>query len=449
MALSLRRPKDPRKVSSGTSYQARGLVPAPSGLEQEQGSAAVQQLREVVPELANRRQRILTYQKMKLSDAAPDVSLRAAKTPVFGAEFFMEPFSDSQDHIDQAEFVENNIFTGQSQPFLIVLEEIVRFFDYGHSILEAVWENREWAPKLAPRPAPTLKEIQYDDNGGPVGVVQNAIRADGNVDEVDIPIAKLIIFTLNKEGGDLEGRSLLRTAYPHWFYKTHLYKIDAIQKERHSIGFPVARLVAGYTAADKAAALQLVRNIRTNETGGAALPPGFDLEFKKVEGQLVDVLRSAEHHNSMIMLNAMVQFLLLGLQEGGGRATSAAHLDMFQKSLKHIANLICETFNLYLIPKLIGYNFETYDYPKMRVRNVGETRDFQMWASAWANLLAQGAVTMDSETEQWFRRQGDMPSKLESDINPALYEGNGAPKKGNIEPDKNKSGNVGKGETEA
>lgn len=467
MPPSLTRAPDPRKVNSGTSLQAKGLVPVPDGSESEFGSAAVSPLRETVPELANRRTRLATYNKMKLSDSPTDVSLRAAKTPVFGAEFFFEPFSPELIHVEQAEFCQNNIFDGQSQPFLIVLEEILRVFDNGHSVLEPVYENREWAPrrtganrrkytmlrKLAPRPASTIKEFQYDDAGGPIGIVQNALRSNGDIQEVLIPIQKLIIFTLNKEGGDLEGRSLLRTAYPHWFYKTHLYKVDAIQKERHGIGFPVAKLVAGYTKKDKEAALQLVRNIRANETAGAVLPPGFDIEFKKIEGQLVDVLRSAEHHNSMIMLNAMVQFLLLGLQEGGGRATSAAHLDMFQKSLKYIANLICDTFNLYLIPKLIGYNFETYDYPKMSVRNIGEAREFQMWAAGMANLVGQDIIVPDAGLEDWARKIADAPTRTEP--RPSFEElrnseGNafGGAEKGDV-PNRTRSGNVNKGEDEA
>jgi len=451
---------DPRKAGTGTSYQAKGLVPVAPGAESEIGSAGVAPIRDPVPELSNRRARIQTFTKMKLSDSPTDVSLRGAKTPIFGAEFYVEPFSELDIHAEQAEFVYNNIFEGQSYPWLIVLEEVLRMFDYGSSTLEIIWENREWAPrrtganrrrytmlrKLACRPASTIQEYKYDDNGGPTGIKQAAIRADGSVDEVEIDISKLIIFTLNKEGGDLEGRSLLRTAYPHWFYKTHLYKIDAIQKERHGIGFPVAHLNPGYSAADKRAALNLVRNIRTNETGGAALPPGFDIEFKKVEGQLVDVLKSAEHHNSMIMLNAMVQFLLLGLQEGGGRATSAAHMDMFQKSLKYISNLICDTFNMYLIPKIIGYNFETFDYPKMRVRNIGEAKEIQMWASGLSNLFAQEALTPDMDTENWLRRILDMPYKREPRPTDTPVDtpqnGNG---KGAVKPNAIKPGNVGKG----
>jgi hypothetical protein len=453
---------NPAKVPKGTSYEAKGIVSPPSNLEAEIGSAGFSGLREIVPELATRAQRLQTFQKMVNTDAATAVSVKASKTPVFGAEFWVEPFSDSQDHIEHAEFVFNNIFEGQSYPWLICLEEICRFFEKGFSILEPVWENREWAPrrsganrrkytmlrKLAPRPAESIKEFMYDDAGGPEGLKQNAVRKEGRVEEVEIPIDKLLIFTLDKQGGDLEGRSILRTAYAHWFYKNHLYKIDAIQKERHGTGFPIVRLVAGHTTEDRTAALKLVRNIRANETGGGVLPPGYELEFKKVEGQLVDVLKSIDHHNGMIMLNAFVQFLLLGLQEGGGRATSAAHLDMFQKSLRYVANLICDSFNMYLIPKIIGYNFETYDYPKMRARNLGGARELQQWAAALSNLLAQAGITPDMELEQWLRKQFDAPAKMEPrpEVDAST---NGGKRKGDIDANRIKTDNIGKVEDEA
>ena len=35
-----------------------------------------------------------------------------------------------------------------------------------------------------------------------------------------------------------------------------------------------------------------------------------------------------------------------------------------------------------------------------------------MWASAMSNLLSQGAISIDLETEQWIRKQVDMPGKL-------------------------------------
>jgi hypothetical protein len=378
---------------------------------------------------------------MTVTDASVDISLRATKMPVQAGTFYVEPFSEAPQDLEVSEFVDYNLFDA-SRPFQLTLEDVLRMFEDGFAVLEKVWELREWAPKkamanrkkytmlrkLGPRPSTTIKEITYDDNGGPVAVVQNAIRADKKIDEVTIPIEKAMIFTLNGKGGDLEGRSILRTAYPHWYYKTYLYKIDAIQKERHGIGIPDIEVGPGADEADKVAARELGENLRTNEKAHVVRPPHIKVGFIKIEGQPVDALASADHHDGMIMKNVFVQFLNLGLQgSGGGRATSGSHMDMFMKSLRYVANLVCQYFNLYLIPQLVSYNFDTKNYPKLKVRNVGEARDLQMFASAISNLVLKGVITMDQETEQWAREQFDMPKKLGERPADVVKNRNGVP----------------------
>lgn len=419
---------DPRKQTTGTTLSGKGSVDVPTGSDKELGSSGTAVIRDVVPELGNRLQAIRTYDRMMTNDAAIDVSLRAAKVPVLGAEYFIDPYNGEQENMVIAEFVRFNLLEGTSAPFLSTLEESLRMIDYGYAVLEQVYELREWVPdikganrrkytmlkKLAPRPASTIKEFQYDANGGPVSIIQNAFDEKGNSKEVTIPIDKAVVFSFNKKGGNLEGRSILRSAYKHWYYKDYLYKIDAIQKERHGIGIPRIKLPPGYNNEDRDFALQLVQNIRTNEEAGFVEPPGYEMGFVKPEGELVDIMKSIEHHNGMIMLNVMTQFLLLGIQDmgGGGRATSGSHQNMYEKSLRALGNYICQGINLYLIPKLVAYNFKTDKFPKLRVRNIGEGKDMQMWASAMANLIAQRAITVDLETEQWIRTQIDAPIKL-------------------------------------
>ena len=415
---------DPRRRVTGTSLKPQGTVTPGQPVGVETGSSRGGVIRDIVPALGNRQQAAATYEEMSNSDAAVDVSLRAAKMPVMGADYFVE--SASSDPIDQdiAEFVAFNLLEGSNSPFLNTLEDILRMYEFGFSVCEKVYEEREWAPKraganrktyimlrkLAPRPTMTVTGFNYDDNGGPVSATQNAVRGDDKPEEVEIPIEKLVVFTNNRKGGNLEGKSLLRTAYRPWYFKSNLYNIDGIQKERHGMGFPTVELPPGYKDSDKKAALELVRNIRTNEHGGAVIPPQWKLGFLDIPGQPVDVMRSIEHHNGNIMLNTMTQFLLLGVEgSGGGRATSGSHQDMFNKSLRYVANQICDSINLYLIPYLVGYNFKTDRFPKLRARNLGETKDLQQWASAMANLKAQGLVNYTPETEIWVRGIIDAP----------------------------------------
>jgi hypothetical protein len=345
---------------------------------------------------------------------------------VLGAEFYIDPYSDDQQKMDEAEFVRFNIFDAPSAPFLWSEARILKMLEYGFHIMEPVYELREWGPKrtranrkkytmlrkLGPRFAPTIKEVHYDSNGGPEGITQYVIDPDTNKQtEKDIDINKLMIFTFDEDDGDLMGKSILRSAHPHWFYQTHMWKIDAIQKERHGIGIPDIELPPGYTADDKAAAHKLGKNLRTNEWAHIVRPPGLTVGFAKVEGQLVDVLKSIDEHSLMIFLGVLANFMLAGATEQGSRATSASQQDIFMKSNRWIASLICEMFNMFLIPNLVGYNFDTDEFPKMQVRNIGETRDLQQLFAAVANATHEDVIVPDDGLEEWARRVFQMPAK--------------------------------------
>ncbi len=417
----------PTRQVQGTQYTAKTDI-KPPGFE-EIGSSGASQIREVVPELANRRQASQTYRKMTRGDASVRVSLRAGKTPILGGDFYIDAYDATPEHQAIWEFVDFNIFHAMTTPWLVVLQEICHFLEDGFHVAEPVYELREWAPKktnslanrrkytmlrkLAPRPATSIQEFKYDDNGGPIEIIQQAIQADGSVKEVTIPIEKAIVFTFDKQAGNLEGESILRSAYQHWFYKDVLYRIDAIQKERHGIGVPDIELGPGHSAKDRQIAHEMGKNLRTNESSYIVRTKNMTVGFAELSGNLVDALKSANHHDNMIMKNIMVQFLNLGIEgSGGGRATGATAADMFLKAMKYLANLICEYFNQYLIPNLVAYNFATDQFPKMKVRNIGEAKDVQMWTAGMANMIKSGGITMDLETENFFRNILDIPDRL-------------------------------------
>jgi hypothetical protein len=361
-----------------------------------------------------------------MNDAGVDVSIRAAKTPVLGAEFYVQPYDNDPTSVEIADFVWSNLAEGMSSPLINSLEDVLHMYEDGYAVLEKVYELREWTAKgkgrntktytmlkkLGVRPTSTIKELQYDDNGGPMGVLQGAIKGDGTVQDVQLDIGKVMIFTFGRRQGDLTGRSLLRTAYQHWYYKQHLYKIDAIQKERHGIGVPKGMLQPGYNANDKSILRTMLRNLRTNEEAFMLLTPNVDVEFAELKGQPVDVLHSADHHNMMILMNVMGQFLALGVggQGQGSRAVGGVQADLFMKALRYVANYIAEVVNMYLIPELVVYNYPTKNFPQLKVRNIGDSRDLQMLGSALGNLLSQGGLTMDLSTEQWIRGVFDMPA---------------------------------------
>lgn len=421
----------PGRLVTGTSYNATGTTPPPALNFNEMGSANKGFIVDPIAAVSqqNRTQAAITYMKMWRSDVSVRVGLRAGEAPVLGGDYYFEPYDDSEQSHVISEYCHWQLFEAMTTPWLSTLQQILKFYRDGFSTFVPVWELREWAPtktlkganrktytslrKLAVRPASTISNFMYDDNGGPIGCVQNAIDSTGQSTEVTIPISNLIVFTFDKDGGDMLGNSILRTSYEHFIYKYNLYKIDGIQKERHGIGFPIVELQPGYSANDKKYANELGANVRTNERAYAVTNTMVKLMFAELSGNLVDVLKSAIHHDDMIMKNVLVQFLNIGINEssGGGGRSGATSMDMFLKAMRFVAQYICDQINLYLIPQMVAYNFQTDQFPKLSVRNIGEVKDLQMWSAAMAALADKEIITMDDETEQFVRRIVQMPPK--------------------------------------
>lgn len=365
---------------------------------------------------------IQTYDRMRRGDSSCRTSLRVVKAPLLAAQWYFEPASNSDDDRLIADFItwawDNMTRTSQQ-----VLWEALLMCDFGYYAFEKVFTMGKWRPdnerarqkdvvmwqKLAPRHPLLTTGWDFDKNGGVQAIRQN--KNPNGFEEVPIPIKKLLIFTMDEEGGNPEGISLLRSAYPHWYYKTNLYKVDAIQKERHGIGVPRVKLPPNATPEDKRLARELVKNLRTNEKAGVVQPAGWeDIDFIEPKGQPVDVLRSAMHHDTMIKANVLAQFLSLGTQESGSRAVGSTQEDIFTKSIHYVADIVCGVLNKWAIPELVNYNFpDVEQYPTMKVRRIGDTTDLRAFSVALRNFIESNAITPDPELETWLRDFTDFP----------------------------------------
>lgn len=428
----VKRAPEARAKQTGTSYTSNSNVPLTPADYNEAGSNVQGKIFDPAPEVSNLTQAIKTYTQMYRGSVSVRMGLRAGLSPVVGGDYYMEPFSMDPNDLIISEFIHDNFFRNPTTPFKKIIRQITNeSYKTGFDVHEIVLELREWSStknsssanrkqytmlrKLAPRPSSTISAINYDQNGGPISVDQNAIDPQsGSSTIVTIPINKCVIFPFEEDGGDLFGNPILRPALIHWSMLEPLYKIDAIQKERHAIGIPDINLLPGYTAQDKAFAHVIGRNLRTNERAYVVRNNRIEVGFLELKGhQLVNVLASAEYHDTMILKAIMVQFLNMGVMAmgGGGRSTGATAMDMFLKAMRYVGESICDQINTYVIPQLVAYNFPTDNFPKLKVRNIGEVKDLQMWSAAMSNLIGKGAIEVDEDTENFIREQVDMPKR--------------------------------------
>jgi hypothetical protein len=349
---------------------------------------------------------ITEYYRMKRIDGIVRGALRIFKTPVLSANWRVEPGGKSARDVNAARFVADNLFNGLNVSWNRLLEDILLMVDYGHMILEKVYEldtdGKVRLRKLAPRHPADVLQWHYDSNGGPDGVSMAPNDFAGEPQGIFIPIRKLAIFSLEAEAGDLRGLSVLRSAWMHYQYKFNLYKIDAIQKERHGIGVPVIKLPPGFSREDKNLAEELGRNLRTNERAHVTLPPNWELTFAKLEGQPVDSMKSIDHHNQMIMANVLAPFLTEADQKKEGLLT-------FLKATRYVADTVSDTFNHHIIPDLIEFNWTRVKNPKLRARRIGEEEDQRTMSFTLRNYVGAGLIIPDENTEAFLREEMDLP----------------------------------------
>jgi hypothetical protein len=275
-----------------------------------------------------------------------------------------------------------------------------------------------------------VKEWFFDLNGGPLSVdmyappIVGGDRSPGGPNTVpqsfeggviqayqrwvNIPIDKLVVFTFDKEAGNIEGVSILRAAYKHWYYKDNLYKIDAIQKERHGIGVPVIQLPVGYSKGDKLLADQLGRNLRTNERAHVVLPPAWILEFAELHGNPVDCLTSIKHHDNMIPQSILGQFMNSEKTEIEQQHT------IFLKATRFTADIVLDVMNKYAIPQLVNLNWGRAVYPSLYAKRIGEQEDWRTQSFTLRNYVGAGIIVPDDPMEDQLRDEMGLPPRDDS-----------------------------------
>lgn len=359
---------------------------------------------------------IETYLEMK-NDAVVRTSLRIMKTPVLAARWFIEPANTEDKNIEIADFVWEALTQHMSMTWQSFLLETLLMLDYGFMAFEPVYDMRIingqpriiWK-KFHPLHPVDVHEILYDDQFGGDGSFMGLRYGPQSV---EIPPEKLLMFTFDGEANNLAGRSILRSVYKHWYFRENLFKIDAIQKERHGVGVPVIKLPPGFNKeSDVRLAREIGENLRSNERSYVIVPPGWEIEFAKLEGQQVDALESANTHGLLIYENVLGSFMS-AQQTASGSDMLQQQEQMFQRATRFIADIVRDIMNKFAIPKIVRWNFGVDVYPELKVRRLGDTTDWRTISFAMRNFSGMGALIPDDRLEEWVREELDLPDRDE------------------------------------
>jgi len=356
-----------------------------------------------------------TVDKMRWSDASVQAALLMCELPIRSAEWDIEAASSEPQDEEIAKFVKDNLFNGLIIPWEDTIRQILLMLPYGSMAFEVIYKLtdegkigwRKWAPRL-PK---TIQRWNVDKNGELESIEQRTYK-NGNYQTIIIPAEKLMVFVHRQEGDNYRGTSILRQAYKHWFFRDKYYKIDAVATERAGIGIPKIKLPDGFTDDDYEDAQKVGENLRGHEKAYVVYKEGWEVEMMDMKS---DTNKSAkemlEHHTREILKSVLAQFIDLGSSSTGSYALAKDQSKLFLSALDAIGKQIEDVVNDE-IKKLVDYNWNVDDYPKLTHSDLG-IKDVEELSDAMQKLSFAGILTSDPPLEDYMRKVLKLPEKPE------------------------------------
>lgn len=332
--------------------------------------------------------------------------------------------------------------TGTKFNFIEHLRLALLKLPFGHSYFEQVYayddvEKLYHLKKLAWRPHRTITAIEVAADGGLIAITQYGVP--GQV-ETTIPVANLVAYVNDREGGNWLGQSLLRPAYKFWLLKEMTLRVQAQTNERNGLGINI------YTAApppddteddeelkreqeEREEGLAMARALRAGTTTGASLRNGATMTTQGVKGTLPDPEKALNRYDDGIARSVLAHFLTLGGNDAtGSYALGDTFAEFFTGSLQAVAKEIQATLQQHVIEDLVDANWGPDEpAPQLVFDQIGSKANID--APGIMSLAQSGMLTLDAPLEEWIRNRFGMPP-----TDPSTSRPNPTQKTGNTDP---------------
>lgn len=424
------------------------------------------------------------YRKMMASDGMVKAMMRSLTLPLRGAVPHFDPASNDDEDEEIARVCGEVLINMRGQLWDdYIRQAFTGTLGYGHSVFEQVWtrpiagevwqeptsgvpaapqryepnlvdfEGKQYlAPyKLAPRLQRSIFRWGIDRTGTLTGIQQrvfissiepgavvtpgpttstNGIVGSGTWHYIDIPASRLFVYSLDREGDNYLGESVLRSAYKHWYYKDALLRIQTVAAERHGVGVPYAIVKQGIADAERNALIAVMRSLHTHEKGyllvneaqladraNLGMPPIGILDMRASGTRQTD--SAVLYHDRQMALSILADFLTLGSGSGGN--ANVMHRDkasMFFNALMGVKRPFEDNYNRQIVRQFVDLNWgPRAAYPSLVLSGI-EARDLGQWSTALIGMANSSMLTPDPRVEQSIRREMDLPLLPEKDGEP-------------------------------
>jgi hypothetical protein len=353
---------------------------------------------------------------MANNDSVVGAILFAIEMLIGQVPWSVKSFSDNQVDIDAADFLRWNMDHLQ-ESWHDVIREILSMLTFGWALLELVYVRRDdhrivWE-KLPLRAQDSLLDWEYED--GTDNLIAMLQNPPPTYSTRRVKLDKAMLFRARHYKNNPEGRSILRTAYRDWYFKTHIENIEGIGIERDLAGIPIAKIPGQILNSTNPVHVAIVnsikdmlKNIKNNEEAyiltssdfweGTNVPQ-YDFSLMTTGGsRLFDTNKIIDRKSKGIAMSVLADFIFLGQGEKGSHALSSDKTKMFSSAIGGWLDSIAGVFNRQGIPRLFDHNVfpGLKELPILEHGDI-ETPDLEILGKFITSLAGAGIVLNDED----------------------------------------------------
>lgn len=377
------------------------------------------------------------YDMMRRSDPRIKMVVSAVKNPIKSADWVIrhkEGVTDEAMAEKQKLLIEKILFRDLKgkKSFKKTLHQILSMVEFGYSAFEITHRVILKDPVFGQYIG--LKSIKLI---GQKTVYQFNVNCDGDLESITqyatgdvgrnviVPSEFVMHFSIDQEGDNYEGISMLRTCYGPWLRKNNALKQESVGNQNFSTPIAVMSVPDGeQNSVQYKNAINFLENYANNTSSYLLKPDGWDLELKSNTFDSSKIRETIKAENEEITFAFLANFLNLGSGGGGGSYALSSELsDFFTTSLEFIAEEIADAFNTQLIPALVKLNFPNAEsLIELAVSGIADKAGKE-FAEVMELLVRSRVLTPDDELEDAMRKKFKLPPKADNEnIDPVTGE---------------------------
>lgn len=355
---------------------------------------------------------------MRRSDANVKMVLSALKSPIKSSNWYFVEKEDTEEARMQKVLLEKALFEDINRSFTKLIGEVLTFVDYGYSLFDITHQVKtdkelgtyNTLKSISYRSQRTIERWNVDQEGNLKTVTQISYGDTGVSTELDARF--LLHFAPDQEGDNYEGVSILRPMYGNWLRKNKFLQLMAAGIEKYAISTPTLYTPDNASgSAEFASAKKALECYTSNQANYLIMPKSYELKFNNVTFDSDKIRSTIDKENQEMVNSILASFLLLGQSGAGSLALSNSLSDFFSQTVTYLADHIIEQFERRIFIPLLQMNFGTNKLlVEFRCDGLEEKANKQ-WADTLQVLMSSGAVTKDSEIEDFVRNKFKLPEK--------------------------------------